>query len=199
MATTFGKRNEMPYKTSGGGILERIHLHVVVPYIVLLAIAIVVGYFLISFLSAPSLRFDEYGYPLEYAVAITGYRDKVQTEPEGKSAIVEIGLPARLALEEAEATVVCAMRDLYQRRPDLDVIVVYVFYEYDFGVDIYRSLGQGVWGPGGKQSPVIHKRRKDNYAISFYWNTKLPTIEERRVQESLQQGLAQKKQKPPSS
>lgn len=186
----------MAHKPEGAGYYGGYHgpisARLVLFYGVLIVVVAITGYLLYNYMSTPLVRFDQYGYPLEHAVPTTDYRETVQKEMRGLSALVELGLPTSVAREEAEATVVCAMRELYRRRPDIDIIVVRAYYDYNFGQTINQSLGYGVWGPGGRQAPVVHTKRKDDYAIRFYWRTDLPTMQERSVEELRRQQREEK-------
>jgi len=181
----------MPHVGSGGGLSFRTGWQLAVFYVLLLVAVIVVGILLYGYLTTPVVRFQDYGYALECAVQPLKYDETIQTEPKGKAATVNIALPNNVALEEAQASMVVAMREIYRRRPDLDVIVVYAYHELNFGKGSYFSLGHAIWGPKGRAAPVVHRRRKDDYEISFHWTTSLPTLADRRLEEA-----RRKKQQP---
>lgn len=177
----------MPHVGSGGGHPFRTSWHLVVFYVLLLVAVIVIGTYLYGYLTTPVVRFQDYGYALECAVQPLKYDETIHTEREGKAATINIALPNNVALEEAKACMVVAMREIYRRRPDLDVIVVYTYYELNFGKGSYFSIGHAVWGPEGRAAPVVHQRRKDSYQIAFHWKTVLPTIADRRLKEAAQE------------
>ena len=160
--------------------------HLAVFYVLLLVAVIVLGTYLYGYLTTPLVRFQDYGYALECAVQPLKYNETIQIELRGKAATINIALPNNVALEEAQACMAVAMREIYRRRPDLDVIVVYAYYEFNFGKGSYFSLGHAIWGPEGRAAPVVHHRRKDDYQIAFHWTTNLPTIDDRRLKEAEQ-------------
>jgi hypothetical protein len=177
----------MSHVGSGGGHSFRTSWHLAVFYVLLLIAVIVLGTYLYGYLTTPLVRFQDYGYSLDCAVQPLKYSEAIQIEPKGKSATINIALPSNVALEEAQACIVVAMHDVYTRRPDLDVIVVYAYYEFSFAKGSYFSLGHAVWGSEGRAAPVVHHRRKDSYQIAFHWKTNLPTIDARRLKEAQQE------------
>jgi hypothetical protein len=174
----------MPHQPTRGGITEMLSARTLLFYLVLAVIVFFVGRYLYSYITTPLVRFEEYGISTIQKVATTGYKETFLDEPDGRLATLEIGLPSNVALEEAQATMVSTMADLYKRRPDVDVITVTAFYDFNFGQAAYFSLGSATWGINGQVTPVVHKRNKKDYKIQFLWRTKLPTIDERTLAES---------------
>jgi len=158
--------------------------HLAVFYVLLLIAVIVLGIYLYGYLTTPLVRFQDYGYSLDCAVQTLKYNETIQMERNGKAATINIAVPNNVALEEAQACMAIAMRDVYRRRPDLDVIVVYAYYELNFGKGSYFSIGHAIWGPEGRAAPVVHHRRKDGYQIAFHWTTSLPTMDDLRLKEA---------------
>jgi len=177
----------MPHVGASGGFSISSGWRLAIFYLLLLAAVVVLGVLFYGYLTAPLVRFQDYGYPLEYAVQPLNYKESIQLEIKGKSAAVDLALPSDVALEEAQASMIVAMKDLYERRIDLDVITVYAYNELNFARGAYYSIGYAVWGPEGRPAPVVHQRSKDNYAIKFHWNEHLPTIAERRLARAKQE------------
>lgn len=174
----------MPHQPTRGGISELFSARTLLFYLVLAIVVVVAGSYLYSYLTTPLVRFDEYGISTLPKVATTGYKETFLDEPEGRLATLEIGLPSNVALEEAQATMVATMADLFKRRPDVDVITVTAYYDFNFGQAAFFSLGSATCGINGQIAPVIHKRNKKDYKIQFQWRTQLPTIDERTLAES---------------
>ena len=177
----------MSHIGSAGGHSLRTSWHLAVFYVLLLIVIVVLGTYLYGYLTTPLVRFQDYGYSLDCAVQPLKYTETIQTEPKGKAATINIAVPNNVALEEAQACMIVAMRDVYARRPDLDVIVVYAYYELNFGKGSYFSLGHAIWGSEGRAAPVVHRRRKDSYRIAFHWTADLQTIDDRRLKEAQQE------------
>ncbi len=175
-------------KTTKSSGFDPANIRVIAFYAVLLVVIAVIAYYLYQFVTAPVVRFQDYGYDLSLAVQPTDYEESLQREPKSMAAFAKIGLPASIALEEAQATMIPVMRSIYERHPNVDVIVVEAYYEHNFGQGKYFALGDAVWGPEGRAAPVVHQRYKDNYQIRFRWNTKPPTLDEQAL---LQQQLEQ--------
>jgi hypothetical protein len=177
-------------KTTKSSGFDPANTRVIAFYLALLVVVAIIAYFLYYFVTEPVVRFQDYGYDLALVVQPTNYTETVQMEAKGKGAAAQIGLPANVALEEAEATMVTVMQSIYQRHKDVDVIVVEAYYEHNFGQAKYFALGDAVWGPEGRAAPVVHQRSKDNYQVRFRWTTKLPTVDERaRLQKQLEQPI----------
>ncbi len=174
----------MPHQPTRGGIHEIFPARTILFYLVIAVIVVVAGSFLYSYLTTPLVRFEEYGISTIPEVATTGYKETFLDEPEGRLATLDIGLPSNVALEEAQATMVATMAELYKRRPDVDVITVTAYYDFNFGQAAYFSLGTATWGVNGQVTPVVHKRNKSDYKIQFLWRTQLPTIDERTLAEN---------------
>jgi|GEM_PF-2474428 len=177
----------MSHVGSGGGYSFRTSWHLAIFYALLLIAVIVLGTYLYGYLTTPLVRFQDYGYTLDCAIQPLKYNETIQMEPKGKAATINIALPNSVALEEAQACMIVAMRDIYMRRPDLDVIVVYAYYDLNFGKGSYFSLGHAIWGSEGRAAPVVHNRRKDDYKIAFHWTTDLPTIDDLRLKKAQQE------------
>ena len=177
-------------KTTKSSGFDPANTRVIAFYVALVAVVAVIAYFLYYFVTEPVVRFQDYGYDLDLAVQPTNYTEAVQVETKGKGASAQIGLPANVALEEAEATMVTVMQSIYQRHKDVDVIIVEAYYAHNFGQAKYFALGDAIWGPEGRAAPVEHQRRKDNYQVRFRWTTKLPTIDERaKLQKDLEKPI----------
>lgn len=176
----------MPHQPTRGGISEIFSARALLFYLVLAIVVVFAGSYLYSYLTTPLVRFEDYGISIISKVATTGYKETFHEEPNGRLAMLEIGLPSNVALEEAQATMVATMADLYKRRPDVDVITITAYYDFNFGQPKYFSLGSATWGINGQVSPVVHKRNKSDYMIQFQWRTKLPTIDERTLAENQQ-------------
>lgn len=174
----------MPHQPTRGGILEMLSVRALLFYFTITLVAVLLGAYLYDYITTPLVRFEDYGVSLQHKVPVTGYNERIIDEPKGRAAIVEIGLPANIALEEAKASMVAAMADLYKRRPDVDVIILTSFYEHYFGHGSYFSVGTAVWGNNGHSAPVIHMRNKSGYRVSFSWRVSLPTTDERTLAES---------------
>ncbi len=174
----------MPHQLTRGGILESFSARALLFYLTLALVVIIAGGYLYTYITTPFVRFDDYGISLLAKVPMTGYKETFHEEPKGRSAFLDVGLPSSVAMEEAQATIVAAMADLHKRRPDVDVITVTAYYDFNFGQGPYFSLGTATWGINGQPAPVVHTRDKSNYKVSFNWRVTLPTIDERTLAES---------------
>jgi hypothetical protein len=184
----------MPHQPTKGSLQDLFTVRAIAFYVLLLVATSIIAFFLYNYLATPIVSFDKYGFTTLHAVPISGYKEEFLDEPLGRAVTVGIGLPAGVAREEAESTVIKTMEELYRRRPDVDVITVVLYYSYTFGQPRIYSLGTATWGPNGNDTPVVHTRKKADYKITFRWTTMPWTIDERSLAESKRQMQQQKQE-----